>query len=123
MNKLQVRLATLAIASASASAFVATAPAFADHPAAGANLGTPIHDGRISHVTSPDRTIVINGNESWIHVTGGKTVRFVAGDQSFDWLFDTFLSSPVFDLSEIAPTGMIDRSVTVYVAPDPLYTG
>jgi hypothetical protein len=118
MNKLQVRLATLAIA----SAFVVAAPAFADHPTAGAHLGTPIHDGRVSHNISPDRTIVIDGNSKWINVTGGKTVRFVAGDQSFDWMFDTFLSSPVFDLGDIAPAGMIDRSLTVYVSPDPLYT-
>lgn len=118
MNTLQVRLATLAIA----SGFLVTAPAFADHPTSGTDLGTPIHDGRISHDASPDRTIVIDGSAKWVNVTGGKTVRFVAGDQSFDWLFDTFLSSPVFDLREIAPAGMIDRSVTVYVAPDPLYT-
>ena len=118
MNKLQVRLATLAIA----SAFVVAAPAFADHPGADANLGTPIHDGRISYNASPDRTIVVDGSSKWINVTGGKTVRFVAGDQSFDWMFDTFLSSPVFDLGDIAPAGMIDRSVKVYVSPDPLYT-
>jgi hypothetical protein len=120
MNKLQVRLATIAIT----SAFVVAAPAFANHPGPGAdaNLGTPIHEGRISYNASPDRIIVIDGSSKWVNVTGGKTVRFVAGDQSFDWLFDTFLSSPVFDLREIAPAGMIDRSVTVYVSPDPLYT-
>ena len=114
MKTLRTHLVSLAIAGALAVA----APAFANHPAASPNLGTPVHGG------SADRTVVLDAAAKWVNVTGGETIRFVVNGKSFYWLFDTYNSSPVFDLDKIAPAGMLDgRSIKVYVSPDPLYSG
>jgi hypothetical protein len=114
MKTLHTHLVSLVIA----GAFAAAAPAFANHPAASPNLGTPVHD------ESTDRDIVLDAGTKWVNVTGGETIRFVVGGKSFSWRFDTYSISPVFDLDKIAPAGMLDgRSIKVYVSPDPLYSG
>lgn len=113
MKTLRTHLISLAIA----GAFAATAPAFANHPMASPNLGTPVHDG------SADRTIVLGADAKWVNVTGGETIRFVVGGKSFSWRFDTYSTSPVFELDKIAPAGMLGgQSIKVYVAADPLST-
>ncbi len=122
MNTLHTHLVSLAVA----GAFVVSVPAFASHPAAGPNLGTPVHNGVPDHRPRPrdaDRTTVIDADTKWINVTGGELVRFVVDGKSFSWLFDTYSTSPVFELDEIAPAGMLgDRSIKVYVSPDSLHT-
>lgn len=101
-----------------AGAFAVAAPAFANHPAADPNLGTPVHEG------SADRTIVLDAGTKWVNVTGGETIRFVVDGKGFLWLFDVYDTSPAFDLDRIAPAGVLgDRAIKVYVEPDPLYTG
>ncbi|MEW6331346.1 MAG: CzcE family metal-binding protein [Pseudomonadota bacterium] len=113
MKTLRTHLISLAIA----GAFTAAAPAFANHPMASPNLGTPVHDG------SADRTIALGADAKWVNVTGGETIKFVVGGKSFSWRFDTFSTSPVFELDKIAPAGMLDgRSIKVYVSPDPQQT-
>lgn len=113
MNTLHTHLVSLAIAGTLAVA----APAFANHPAANPNLGTPMHD------QSADRTIVLGAGAKWVNVTGGETIRFVVGGKSFAWRFDTYSTSPAFELDKIAPAGMLDgRSIKVYVSPDPRHT-
>lgn len=123
MNTLHTHLVSLAVV----GAFVVSVPAFASHPAASPNLGTPMHNGVPDHRPRPheaDRIIGIDANTKWINVTGGELVKFVVDGKSFSWLFDTYSTSPVFDLDKIAPAGMLDgRSIKVYVAADPLYTG
>lgn len=121
MKTLRNHLAFLAIA----GAFAVSAPAFAAHPTVSPNLGTPVHNGIADRTVakSADRTIVLDADTKWVNVTGGETIRFVAGGKSFSWLFDTYSASPVFELNQIAPAGMLDdRSIKVYVAADPLYT-
>lgn len=99
-----------------AGVFAVAAPAFANHPAASPDLGTPVHGG------SADRTIVLDAGTKWVNVTGGETIRFVIDGKSFSWLFDTYGSAPVFDLRKIAPAGTLgDHPIKVYVSPDPLY--
>lgn len=111
MKTLRLHLASLAFVSA-----LAATPAFANHPAASPDLGTPVHEG------SADRTIVIDAGTKWVNATGGETIRFVVGSKSFLWRFDTYYSSPSFELNKVAPSGMLgDRAVKVYVSPDPLY--
>ena len=112
MKTLHSHLSRLALA----GAFVIAAPAFANHPPASPNLGSPVHDARA------DRTVTLDSSTKWVNVTGGETVKFVAGGKSFSWSFDTYGTAPVFDLDRIAPAGVLSGStVKVYVAPDPVY--
>ncbi len=112
MNTMRNHLAFLAVA----GAFALAAPAFANHPAASPNLGTPVHEGKA------DRSIVLDAGMKWINVTGGETIKFVVDGKSFLWQFDVYNTSPVFDLDRIAPAGMLGgRAIKVYVAPDPVY--
>ena len=68
-------------------------------------------------------TIVIHPNTKWVNVTGGDTVKFVTGDKAFAWAFNVATSVRSFDLSRVAPPGMLDHSVIAYVSPDPKYIG
>jgi hypothetical protein len=76
-------------------------------------------------VQSPaDETIVISDTTRYVRVTGGETVRFVVGGQAFTWRFQTGGTPLVpFDLSRIAPKGLLNHRVVAYVADDPLYVG
>lgn len=113
MKTLRTSLSYLAFTGAIAAA----APAFANHPSASPDLGTPLHDA------SAGRTITLDAGTEWVNVTGGETVKFVAGGMSFSWNFDTYGTAPVFDLNRIAPEGVLSgRPVKVYVAPDPMYS-
>jgi hypothetical protein len=73
--------------------------------------------------TAATRTIVIKPDTRWVNVTGGETVRFVVGDKTFSWTFNVARNVLSFDLRRIAPPGILDHPVKVYVAPDPRYIG
>jgi hypothetical protein len=79
-------------------------------------LGMPVRDQ-----SAGERTITITAQTRWVNVTGGETVRFVAGARSFTWNFQTAATVGKFDLNLVAPEGMLTRTITVYVAPNPLY--
>lgn len=106
-------LASLAVV----AALGAAAPAFANHPPVDPNLGTPVHEG------SADRTLVVDPAMKWVNVTNGETIKFVIngarGEQSFAWRFDTYTYGAVIELNKLAPAGMFDRAIKVYVAPNP----
>jgi len=112
-----------AVAPAPAPALAAPAPAAAESPAPDVALarrdpgldllGGP---GAASMVT---RTIVIKPETSYVNVTGGEVIRFEVGNKSFVWNFNGQRSS--FDLARVAPPSMLDRKVTAYVAPNPMY--
>ena len=74
-------------------------------------------------LSAAERTIVIGPNTKWVNVTGGETIRFVAGQKSFAWSFDTASTISSFDLNQVAPPGALDHKVTAYIAPDPRYIG
>ncbi|MDO9420193.1 MAG: CzcE family metal-binding protein [Herminiimonas sp.] len=69
------------------------------------------------------RTIVITPETKWVNVEGGEIINFVVGDKSFGW--DFFVGSTVssFDLSRVAPPGVLNRRIEAYVSPDPKYRG
>ncbi|MBK4734926.1 CzcE family metal-binding protein [Noviherbaspirillum pedocola] len=67
------------------------------------------------------RSVVISPATRFVNVKGGETVRFVAGDQTFAWHFNIASNVSAIDLRMIAPPGLIDRKVMVYVAPDLRY--
>jgi len=69
------------------------------------------------------KSIVIQSDTRWVNVTGGDTVKFVAGDKTFAWAFNVASNIRSFDLNRVAPPGMLDHRVVVYIAPDPRYIG
>lgn len=82
-------------------------------------LGTP------APVTAAERTVTIDPATRYVNVKNGEVVKFAVGNQAFAWHFDiggsvNALSS---DLNTVAPAGMLDHEVYVYVSPNPLYKG
>ena len=83
--------------------------------------GSPAEGGRY------DREIVVTPDVRWIDVVSGQVVRFVIADTAgpsatFTWYFDTF-GGRVADLSRLAPAGMEQRPVKIYIAIDSRYGG
>lgn len=71
--------------------------------------------------TGADRTIVITPATKYVNVEGGETINFIAGSNQFAWSFFVARSVHSFDLNEVAPPGVLDHVVRVYVSPDPKY--
>jgi len=72
------------------------------------------------------RTVVVEPDTKWIHVTGGETIRFVLRqqdqEQSFVWRFTTYGGSPTIDLGAMAPLeGIATEQTYVIVKTDPKY--
>ena len=68
---------------------------------------------------SAKRTIAINPGTKYVNVTGGEIVQFTVDGKAFAWNFNGRSNS--FDLTRIAPAGMLDHKITAYVAPNPLF--
>jgi Heavy-metal resistance protein CzcE len=74
----------------------------------------------LGNQVSPDqatRTIVIKPNTKYVNVTMGDVVKFTANGKSFAWNFDGPPGVDNFKLNRVAPAGMLDRPVTVYISP------
>jgi Heavy-metal resistance protein CzcE len=84
-------------------------------------FGASIDEGKY------DREIVITADVRWVNVVAGQKIRFVivdaaGGNAAFTWHFDTF-GNRVADLSQLAPAGMVQRPVKIFIANDPRYEG
>lgn len=81
--------------------------------------GAPAHL-RGSAVPSAEatRTITITPDTRFVNAMQGETIRFLVGGAEFTWRFDGPVLRPM-DLQEIAPTGLISRPLTVYLARQP----
>ena len=83
--------------------------------------------GVVVPVSAATRTISIDAKTKYVNVTAHEAVRFLANGSAFAIAFNgssatTFAFAPsVFDLNQLAPAGVLNHKVTVYVAPDPLY--
>jgi len=64
-----------------------------------------------------DRTITIDDKTKWVNVEHFEVIRFVSKGREFTWYFDGMAQPRPFDLTQLAPAGFVDHSVTVYVAP------
>ena len=101
---------TLGFLNLSASAFTPTSPM-----------------GKVVPLSGAMRTIPIDAKAKYVNVTAHETVKFVANGNAFAVTFSgspatTFAFVPsVFDLNQLAPAGVLNHKVMVYVAPDPLY--
>ena len=71
--------------------------------------------GEPAQASAAVRTLVINGTTKYVNVKHGEVIRFVANGREFVWNFDGLAQPQPFDLSQIAPAGAVDHSVTVYV--------
>ena len=71
--------------------------------------------GEPAQASAAVRTLVINGNTKYVNAKHGEVIRFVANGREFVWNFDGVAWPQPFDLSQIAPAGAVDHSVTVYV--------
>jgi hypothetical protein len=67
--------------------------------------------------------IHIQPDTKYVNVEGGDAVTFIVGDKTFTWIFDGSRNVGSFDLSKVAPSGVLDHPVTVYIAPDPQRLG
>jgi hypothetical protein len=79
-------------------------------------LGTPVPP------STATRTVVLTPATRYVNVIGGQVVRFQSGGQEFGWSFDTSPIVQVFSLNQVAPAGLLDHEVRVYIAPDPRYS-
>ena len=70
---------------------------------------------------SATRTVTITPDTRYVDVVGGDVVRFDAGGKVFGWDFHVSPMVAVFALNQVAPPGMLDHEVLVYVTPDPRY--
>ena len=72
--------------------------------------------GKPAQASAAQRTISIDPKTRWITVERGDVVKFVANGQEFAWAFNGLASS--FDLNRVAPSGVLDRNLKVYVWPN-----
>lgn len=66
------------------------------------------------------RTVVITPDTRYVNAEGGETITFASNGKSFTWNFAP-QGSLYFDLSEIAPPGMLDHRVMASVATPQRY--
>jgi len=78
--------------------------------------------GMAAPASSATQTVTITPDTRWVNVTGGDTVRFVAGEREFAWNFNVNPMVATFDLNRVAPPGLLGRELPVYVDPNPLYS-
>ena len=78
-------------------------------------VGTPVPPESATY------TVTITPATRYVNVVGGDVVRFAAGAKVFGWDFNVSPLVTVFALNQVAPPGMLDREVLVYVTPDPRY--
>jgi Heavy-metal resistance protein CzcE len=83
--------------------------------------------GEVVPLSGATRTIPIGAKTKYANVTAHETVKFVANGNAFAVRFSdspatayAFVPS-AFDFEQLAPAGVLNHKVTVYVAPDPLY--
>lgn len=80
---------------------------------------TPSYMGEVVPLSGAVRAIQIGAKTRYVNVTAHETVKFEANGKAFAVSFAGVL--PQFDLNLLAPAGVLDHRVIVYVAPDPLY--
>jgi hypothetical protein len=72
-------------------------------------LGDPVP------VAAAGRTIVIMPDTRWANVGEGEAVKFVVNGHEFAFYFNGQVGD--FDLQKIAPPGVLDHPVRVYMSP------
>jgi len=79
-------------------------------------LGSPVPPAAATRVVN------LTQDTRYVNVVAGDTIRFVNGSGEFAWSFDVSPIVQTFDLSQVAPQGVLGHELRVYVAPNPLYS-
>jgi len=79
-------------------------------------LGSPVPPAAATRVVN------LSQGTRYVNVVAGDTIRFVIGSGEFAWSFDVSPIVQTFDLSQVAPQGVLGHELRVYVAPNPLYS-
>jgi hypothetical protein len=95
-----------------------TAPAQAPTAAPARNAALELL-GSLGTPEAATRSVTIRPDTTSLNATGGEIIRFDVGDKNFVWNFNGKRSS--FDLAQVAPPGVLDHKVIVYVRPNPAY--
>ena len=86
--------------------------------APGAAFGNPSLAPTISSPDDADKTIVIHDATNHVTVFANQTILFKIDAQQFAIKFDGV--SREYNLVNLAPAGMLNHNVRVYVAPSPV---
>jgi hypothetical protein len=112
MKPLFRSIAVLTLSAASLSAFASSKPSdLFGEPAVAPS------PERAIVIAVADRTITIDDKTKWVNVEHFEVIRFVSKGREFTWYFDGMAQPRPFDLTQVAPAGFVDHSVTVYVSP------
>lgn len=65
------------------------------------------------------RVVVITPDTSKINITHFDTIKFISGNESFIWCFNGVSTLSEIDLNRVAPPGMLDHLVQVFIAKSP----
>jgi len=67
-----------------------------------------------------DKVVRIDAKTRWVNAVGNESVKFLLGNREFSWRFAG--NRTAVNLKEIAPAGLVDRDLYIYLQRDPLYT-
>ncbi len=84
---------------------------------AGSAFAKPSLMPSVSTPEAADKMVVIKDTTKSVNVFENDTVLFKVGDKQFAIKFDG--NNVYYDLQTLAPPGVLDRKVKVYVAPNP----
>jgi len=61
------------------------------------------------------RTIDVGPSTDWLEVKRGEIVKFNVAGKEFFWNFDVQDTRSKFDMDKIAPAGLLDHKVVIYM--------
>ena len=79
--------------------------------------------GQSEPVDQVTKTVVIGPETTFVNVDRGDVVKFVVGDKSFAWSFNSPTNISEVTLNQVAPAGMLDHTVRAYIKRLPVYDG
>jgi len=87
-----------------------SSPAFAAN-----NDSTTTSLGEAATPSTSTRTIPIKADTNWVEVKNGEVVNFAVNNRTFAWHFNGSDTLSEIDLNKIAPNGMVNHPVRVYI--------
>jgi len=75
--------------------------------------------GEIAQPTVSSRQITVDAKTNDVDVKAGEAVTFNVDGKSFSWKFDGVKTKSKFDMSRIAPVGILNHKVTIYIDRTP----
>jgi len=76
-------------------------------------------DGEATQPTGNARKIKVNASTTYVDVKTGETITFIIDGKSFTRKFDGTTIKSKFELSKIAPEGILNHEITIYIDRTP----